>query len=71
MLQNNRKINISNETLLKSEKDLNGIRAAPYARVSTLIGGSRTMNELMIKAKVLNYCANVYLASISETAKNP
>jgi len=71
MLQNNHNINISNETLLKSKKDLTGIRAASDARVSTLIGGSRTMNELMIKVKVLNYCANAYLASTSETAKNP
>jgi len=25
----------------------------------------------LIKAKVLNYCADAYLASTSETAKNP
>jgi len=71
MLQNNYNISNSNETLLNSEKNLTGTKEAPDARVSTLIDRSKTMNELMIKAKVLNYCANAYLASTSETAKNP
>jgi len=36
--------------------------------VSTLTGRASTMDELMAKAKILNYCADAYLASTCESA---